>query len=548
MRLHTNVRNIRRFLQIGYQERALCRTKLSGFMKSSKTFSSGPKHVPSSLSSQSSFSLPWISPLQFTKVVAPRPDPPAETNDNPTESRRKNKFVSHASVINLIKREKDPQHAWKIFNMASEQKGFNHNNATYAAILQKFAQCKKFQAIDRVLHQMNYETCKFHEGIFINLMKHFSKSSMHEKVLQMYYTIQPVVREKPSPKAISTCLNLLLESNQVDLARQLLLHAKSCLNNKPNTCIFNILVKYHCKNGDLDSAFEVVKQMKYSKSSYPNLLTYSTLMHGLCQNGRLKEAFELFEEMLSKDDILPDPVIYNVLIDGFCRGGRTGRARHIIEFMRNNGCNPNLYNYSTLMNGFCKEGKLHEAKEVFSEMKRFGLKPDTVCYTTLINFLCRAGQIDEAEELLEEMEENECKADTVTYNVMLGGLCRESRFEKALEMLERLPREGVYPNKASYRIVLNSMTQNCELKKAMKLLGMMLGRGFLPHYATSNELLVNLCKAGMADDAAMALFGLLEMGLQPSPDSWGLLIELICRGRKLLYVFELFDELVITES
>lgn len=511
-------------------------------MKFSTTYCSRHNYAPSASSSSS---LPWISPLKFTKASEPKSDPPPEA---PTEARSKHKYISHESAINLIKREKDPQHALKIFNMVSEQKGFNHNNSTYATILEKLAQSKKFQAVDRVLHQMTYETCKFHEGIFINLMKHFSKSSLYEKVLQTFFSIQPIVRVKPSPKAISTCLNLLVDSNQVDLARQLLLHAKRSLTYKPNVCIFNILLKYHCKNGDLDSAFEVVEEMRNSKLSYPNLVTYSTLMDGLCQNGKLEEAFELFEEMISKDQIVPDLLTYNVLINGFCLGGKPDRARKLIEFMKNNGCLPNVISYSSLVNGLCKVGKMPEAKGIFAEMRSYGLKPDTVCYTTLMNFVCRNGKIDEAIELLKEMKENECRADTVTFNVILGGLCREGRFEEALDMVEKLPLDGVYLNKGSYRIVLNSLTQKRELNKAKKLLGLMLGRGFLPHYATSNEILVCLCKAGMADAAAMALFGLVEMGFQPRPDSWGLLIELICRDRKLLYVFELLDELLITNS
>ncbi|MCI17308.1 pentatricopeptide repeat-containing protein, partial [Trifolium medium] len=37
----------------------------------------------------------------------------------------------------------------------------------------------------------------------------------------------------------------------------------------------------------------------------------------------------------------------------------------------------------------------------------------------------------------------------------------------------------------------------------------------------------------MADDAAAALFDLVDMGFQPQLDSWELIIELICRDRKL---------------
>lgn len=503
-----------------------------------RCFSSSP---PSALSS----SLPWISPLRLSKAALPKPDPPPEATTASVE--RKRKYISHESAINLIKRERDPQHALEIFNMVAEQNGFNHNCATYATILDKLARSKKFQAVDAVLLQMTYETCKFHEGIFLNLMKHFSKCSMHERVLEMFCTIQTVVREKPSLKAISTCLNLLVESKQIDLTRKFLLHLRKRLKFKPNTCIFNILVKHHCKNKDLELALQVVNEMKSSRISYPNLITYSTLMGGLCESGRLKEAIELFEEMVSKDQVLPDALTYNVLINGFCHVGKLDRARKILVFMRNNGCNPTIFNYSTLMNGFCKESRLLEAMEVFDEMKSFGLKPDTVSYTTLINCFCRAGKIDEATKLLEEMKERECRADTVTFNVLLGGLCREGRFEEALGMLEKLPRDGVYLNKASYRIVLNFLCQKGELSKAMELLFLMLGRGFLPHYATSNELLVRLSKAGMAADAASALSGLVDMGFKPEPESWVHMLELICRERRLLSAFQLLDELAVKE-
>ncbi|KAI5402538.1 hypothetical protein KIW84_050232 [Lathyrus oleraceus] len=218
--------------------------------------------------------------------------------------------------------------------------------------------------------------------------------------------------------------------------------------------------------------------------------------------------------------------------------GNIDRARNDIEFMKNDGCCPNVFNYSALVDGLCKAGKPEDAKGVLAEMKNFGLKSDTVTYTSLINFFCRNGQIDEAIKLLKEMKENECEVDTVTFNVILGGLCREGRFDEALDMIEKLPHQGVYLNKGSYRIVLNSLTQKCELRKANKLLGLMLSRGFVPHYATSNELLVRLCKDGLAVYAATALFDLVDMGFQPQLDSWELLIELICRDRKLFFGLE----------
>ncbi|CAL1386308.1 unnamed protein product [Linum trigynum] len=493
-------------------------------------------------SSYSTSSFSWISPLQDVDSVK---DPPPKTHSSLLERRRRSssKFISHDSAVTLIQAERDPQLALELFNRVGDQDGFNHNHATHSTILHKLAQSRKFDAVHAVLHQMTYETCEFHENVFLDLMNHFSKSMMHDRVVEMFYAIQKITRVKPSLKAVTTCLNLLIESQQVGLARSFLVNVKKHLDLRPNTCIFNILVKHHCKVGDLESAQEVMKEMKRSKLSYPNLVTYSTLMDGLCRHGRLKDATDLFEEMVSEHQIVPDALTYNVLINGFVQSGRVDRARKIIEFMKSNGCTPNLFNYSTLMNGFCKEGKVTEAKEAFQEMKTVGLRPDTVGYTTLINCLCRSRRSDEALVLLQEMKETQCRPDVVTYNVLLRGLCEEGRFGDALGMLKQTACEGVYLNKGSYRIVLNCLLKRGELEKAAVFLGVMLDKRYLPHYATSNELLAKLCEEDRAYDAEMALFRLAEAGFKPGAESWGCLVELVCRERKLLAAFELLDSL-----
>ncbi|GKV51457.1 hypothetical protein SLEP1_g58113 [Rubroshorea leprosula] len=341
---------------------------------------------------------------------------------------------------------------------------------------------RSFRLLMQFFAKMTYDACKIREGIFLNLMKHFSQLSLHEKLLEMLYAIQSIGREKPSLKAISTCLNLLIESNQFDLTQDFLLNSNRSLSLNPNTCIFNIFVKYHCKKGDIESAFEVVKEMKKSKISYPNLITYSTVMDGLCKNGRFEEAIQLFEEMVGKNQILPDSQTYDVLINGFCCRGKVDRTRKIMDFMKNNGCTLNVFNYSALMNGFSKEGRWQEAKDFFDEMKSIGLKPDTITYTTLIGCFCKAGK-------------------TLLRRKVSGG---SSDGQETAD-------DGVYLNKASYRVVLNSLCSRNDLNKATELLDLMLSRGFIPHHSTSDELLMGLCKAGMVDDALAALGGLAEM-------------------------------------
>ncbi|EOA20457.1 hypothetical protein CARUB_v10000770mg [Capsella rubella] len=485
----------------------------------------------------------WVSPICFSDKMK-KPNSPPESSISPLETNPKTKFISHASAIELMRRERDPQRSLDIFNRASQQKGFNHNNATYSVLLDNLVRHKKFLAVDAILHQMRYETCRFEESLFLNLMRHFSRFDLHDKVMDMFNLIQVIARVKPSLKSISTCLNLLIDAGEINLARNLLLYAKHNLGLQPNTCIFNILVKHHCKNGDIDSAFRVVEEMKRSGISYPNSITYSTLMDCLFAHSRSKEAVELFEDMISKEGILPDPVTFNVMINGFCRSGEVKRAEMILDFMKKNGCNPNVYNYSALMNGFCKEGNIQEAKRIFNEVKEVGLRLDTVGYTTLMNCLCKNGAIDEAMKLLGEMKASRCRVDALTCNVILKGLSSEGRSEEALQMLDQWGCEGVHLDKGSYRIILNGLCHNGKLEKAVKFLSVMSERGMWPHHATWNELVVRLCGSGNAEMGVRVLIGFLKIGLQPEPSSWRAVVESSCRERKLVHVFELLDSLV----
>ncbi|KAJ6953056.1 hypothetical protein NC652_004902 [Populus alba x Populus x berolinensis] len=106
----------------------------------------------------------------------------------------------------------------------------------------------------------------------------------------------------------------------------------------------------------------------------------------------------------------------------------------------------------------------------------------------------------------------------------MSGFCKEGRIDEAMALLEEMKKqsakltlltsEGLYLNKTSI--------QDCI------------------------EFLVP--EAGMQDDAVVALYGLAKMGFKPEQDSCArLVLNVVCRERKLLLAFELLDELTANE-
>ncbi|KAJ3695850.1 hypothetical protein LUZ60_001227 [Juncus effusus] len=475
-------------------------------------------------------SLPWISPLQYlspsSSSAVPTPSPPPPPPPQPTPPPR---YITHPEAARLISIQSDPQRALDLFNSLSHQPGFSHNHATLSALLLRLAKSGKFAAVDSLLKLIHrHHSCRLYEPPFLSLISLLSsRFSLHEKSLEIFLSLPSLLRVKPSPKAVSACLNLLVESGKVELVDKLLCHVKDWYKAGLNTCICNILIKHYSKMGQIEKAFELLEKMRRSSlnRTKPDLITYSTLMGVLCKEGRIKDAFKLFDEMIERDKIMPDHLTYNILLDGFCKQGQMDKAKLLFGFMRNNGCEPNMFNYSTLMNGFCKEGNVEEVHKVFDEMLRSGMKIDRVSYTTLIGCLCRNGFVNKGIELVVEMNEKGSRADVITYNFIIEGLCKEERISEALELIEKLSYEGVKPNVASYRIVMNCFIARREMERAVRFLGFMLQKGFRPHYNASNQLLVGLCDLERINDATFALNGLTGTGFAPEIVTWNRLVE-----------------------
>ncbi|KAF2722542.1 hypothetical protein K431DRAFT_283969 [Polychaeton citri CBS 116435] len=93
--------------------------------------------------------------------------------------------------------------------------------------------------------------------------------------------------------------------------------------------------------------------------------TFNTLLLGLVRHSSgLHQATQLFQAMQSSlkpgrgglpYPCAPDLHTYSILIKGFARGGETRKAESIINFMQEQGHQPNLITWNTLLSGYASE-------------------------------------------------------------------------------------------------------------------------------------------------------------------------------------------------
>ncbi|MBA0628733.1 hypothetical protein Godav_023402 [Gossypium davidsonii] len=131
---------------------------------------------------------------------------------------------------------------------------------------------------------------------------------------------------------------------------------------------------------------------------------------------------EYIVDTMRMQGIDPDVFTYNALINGHCLQKRMDKARSILQLMIKKGCGPHilrrtssacellrmmlasgqvpdLVTCSILLDGFRRRGKLQEALKLFQAMRNSKLELNIVCYNIFIDGLCKAGHIEAGKDI-----------------------------------------------------------------------------------------------------------------------------------------------------
>lgn len=136
--------------------------------------------------------------------------------------------------------------------------------------------------------------------------------------------------------------------------------------------------------GKFDEANSFIDRMR-KQGFRPDSRLYNILLKGSCKKGDMESAFEILSSMRVAG-LDPDRLSYNTVIQAFSSRGQMKRARALLEDAEKEGLVPDLWTYTSLLNGFVKSNNIEEAESVFAELKEEGLKPNVVRITDKLTF------------------------------------------------------------------------------------------------------------------------------------------------------------------
>ncbi|KAM7267143.1 hypothetical protein ACFE04_009309 [Oxalis oulophora] len=288
---------------------------------------------------------------------------------------------TNEELCNVMALQNDPFVCLALFDWATHQHRFRHDNATYHVVIKKLGNAKLYDEMDEVVNQ-------------VLALRHIGNEALYNTMIYFFTENRKLVR------AVNVFTHMRNSRN---------------LECKPSIRTYNILL----------TALSSTKNNYYINQMYMENIS--------C----------LFKQLVN-DGIEPDLFSLNTMIKGYVQCLHVEDALRIFHQMDTvYHCAPNSFSYDYLIHGLCCHGRTRNARELCDEMKEKGFTPSDKSYNSIVNSLAINGEIEEAVKYLREMIEKQRLGDFITYKTVLDEICRRGRVEEAIKLLKELKEKDV---------------------------------------------------------------------------------------------------------
>ncbi|XP_068667171.1 pentatricopeptide repeat-containing protein At5g65560-like [Aristolochia californica] len=271
-----------------------------------------------------------------------------------------------------------------------------------------------------------------------------------------------------------------------------------------------------CEAGRLKEACDLLIVMR-KRCVCPNVQTRTGLIPGLFRVDYFEIAIGLFHKRLQ------DSVV--TLINGYCKLGNLNNAMRLLNFMQENGCEPDEWTFTELICGSLKMGMLDVALDMFNKMATCGLNPHKVSYIALLDGCCKREAMGLALSLLDKIKEIGCRPNVHIYNVILNGFCTHNRLPEAEKLCREIVEQGLFPTVVTYTTLTDGLCKSGATSLAFKVVDEMMKHDCLPNHHTSSTLIYGLCQEVNAMEAELLFKEMQRKGLIPDLVTYTLVID-----------------------
>lgn len=295
---------------------------------------------------------------------------------------------------------------------------------------------------------------------------------------------------------LSACATLLC----VRFGRQvhgLIVKLEAC----DHVMVVTALVDMYSKCGCWRSAFDV-----FTEGKKRNLITFNSMISGMLMNAQCERAIDVFQRM-EGEGVLPDSATWNSLISGFAQQGVYVEAFKYFRKMQCAGVAPRLKILTSLLSACADLSLLRSGKEIHGYAVRACVEKDDFLATALVDMYMKCGHASWARGVFDQFDAKK-PDDPAFWNAMIGGYGRNGDYESAFEIFDEMLAERVSPNSVTFVCVLSACSHSGQIERGLHVFRM-----------------------------------IREYGLEPKPEHFGCMVDLLGRSGRLGEARDLVQEL-----
>lgn len=406
--------------------------------------------------------------------------------------------ITSPVAVQVLKRIKKPELAFKFFDWLDSLQGFDHDSVTYTTILKVLTRdCKASHAeiaeslLRKKIH-LGFDVTPCDYDYLLHQWACVGRTDMGLGLLNEMIGLG----FSPAFTSCTILLEELLDSAEEDLGWDLFGKMLNGSIDALETETFNVAMKSLCKKGKLNEALELFAMMR-GKDYLPDLDSYNILIKGCCVKGEVKMMFELFKHMLSIK-VKPDSYTMNLLIKELCKQGRPEYGNDLFNHMRRVGWLDRKFVYTQLVESLTVYGWWMKALKIFVKMVRRGHHPKLSLYNNLIRHLCMGGRLREAHKLKELMLVKCYLPEIEIYNGLVDGLCLIGKMEMVEKLLLELRNKGLSFSFATHNIILRGYCMIGNVKATLECVEKMIEDGLEPNNESCKLIITCLSAKGSA--------------------------------------------------
>lgn len=307
-----------------------------------------------------------------------------------------------------------------------------------------------------------------------------------------------------------------------ELARKLFLKMREQLISATPK-VYASLIQAHVRARDTASGFSLLRKMEDERVQ-PDVVVHTILINGLVAEGRLEQAWEQFHSVRTWKLIQPDEVLFTVMIKACAQAGEAERALNLLDDLRISGLYPTDITYGELIHAMSTtRDHALKAFDFYRQMQAEDLPVSGFIFEHLLRACAELGDAKKARSLIQEMHELGVGLGPVMYCHLV------KLFATAMRRPHRSANEKVQHLRNAWNVV-------AEARRVWS--------NELDWTSMLNEVLGVYVAGGFADFAVDMLPQYAEFGVQPTAQTWDLLLRMFGEDLKDVGRFFLLWETV----